>query len=68
MHTALLKQKTNKDLLTAQETYSGFCNNLYGERIRKEWIYVQLNYLAIHLKLTPHCKSTILQYDILKNK
>ena len=37
-----------------------------GKESEKEWIYayVQLNHLAVHLKLTQHCKSTILQYKI----
>ena len=28
------------------------------------YVYVQLNHLAVHLKLTQHCKSTLLQYKI----
>ena len=44
-----------------------------GKEPEKGWIYVYLNHLAVHLKLTQHCKSTILQYKIkiklnLKNK
>ena len=37
-----------------------------GKESEKEWmyVYVQLNYFAVHLKLTQHCKSTILQYKI----
>ena len=37
-----------------------------GKESEKEWIYVyvQLNHFAVHLKLTQHCKSTILQYKI----
>ena len=37
-----------------------------GKESEKEWIYVyvQLNHFAIHVKLTQHCKSTILQYKI----
>ena len=31
--------------------------NIYKE----EYIYIWLKYFAIHLKLTQHCKSTILQ-------
>ena len=26
------------------------------------YIYIKLNHFAVHLKLTQHCKSTILQY------
>ena len=37
-----------------------------GKESEEEWIhvYVQLNHLAVYLKLTQHCKSTILQYKI----
>ena len=37
-----------------------------GKESEKEWIhvYVELNHFAVHLKLTQHCKSTILQYKI----
>ena len=33
-----------------------------GKESGKEWIYVHvlLNHFAVHLKLTQHCKSTIL--------
>ena len=27
-------------------------------------VYVYLNYFSVHRKLTQHCKSTILQYEI----
>ena len=39
-----------------------------GKESEKGWIYVyiKLNHFAIHLKLTQHCKSTILQYKIKK--
>ena len=42
-----------------------------GKESQKEWIYVHIKliYFAIHLKLTQHCKSTILQKKkIGKNK
>ena len=46
-----------------------------GKESEKElicvYVYVQLNHFAVHLKLTQHCKSNILQYKIkikLKNK
>ena len=34
-----------------------------GKEPKKQWIYVyvQLNHFAVHLKLTQHCKLTILQ-------
>ena len=28
------------------------------------YVCIQLNHFAVHLKLTQHCKSTILQYKI----
>jgi len=35
-----------------------------GKKSEKEYIYTytKLNHFAVHLKLTPHCKSTILQF------
>ena len=37
-----------------------------GKESEKEWIYVyvSLNHFAVHLRLTQHCKSTILHYKI----
>ena len=37
-----------------------------GKKSDKEWIYapVQLTHFAVRLKLTQHCKSTILQCKI----
>ena len=37
-----------------------------GKESKEEWIYVyvKLIHFAVHLKLTQHCKSTILQYKI----
>lgn len=37
-----------------------------GKESEKEWISVdvQQNHFAVHLKLTQHCKSSILQYKI----
>ena len=34
-----------------------------GKEAKKEWIYayVQLIHFAVYLKLTQHCKSTLLQ-------
>ena len=32
------------------------------------YIYIKLNHFAVYLKLTQHCKSTILQYKIKINK
>ena len=37
-----------------------------GKESEKDWVYVYEypNYFAIHLKLTPQCKSNIPQYKI----
>ena len=35
-----------------------------GKESKNEWIYVNLNHTAVHLKLTQYCKSTTLQYKI----
>ena len=37
-----------------------------GKESEKEciYVYVQLNHFVVHLKLTQHCKSTMLQYKI----
>ena len=44
--------------------------NLYPNGFLKGWVYVyvQLIYFAVHLKLTQHCKSTILQIFKKLNK
>ena len=31
-------------------------------------MYILLNHLAVHLELTQHCKSTILQYKLKKKR
>jgi len=36
-----------------------------GKKSEKEW---DMNHFAVHLKLTQHCKSTILQYKIKLKK
>ena len=42
--------------------YSICCYNLHGKKIWKRiCIHVKLNHFVTHLKLTQHCKSTILQ-------
>ena len=43
-----------------------------GKELEKEYIYIYIyiyvcvcvNHFAVHLKLTQHCKSTIVQYKI----
>ena len=35
-----------------------------GKESEKEYIHVQLNHFAVHLKLTQHCQSTIFEYKI----
>ena len=46
-----------------KELYSMVRNNLHGERVWKDCVFmrVSLNRFAVHLKLTQHCKSAILQ-------
>ena len=55
-----------------REPYSIFCKTYIGKESEKEYIflyvymcvcvyiYIELNHFALHLKLTPYCKSTIL--------
>ena len=47
-----------------RELYSILCNNLYGKRTWKtiDICIFMLKHCAVHLKLTQHCNSTILQY------
>ena len=59
------KQVNSKDLLYSTGNsiqYPGINHN--GKEYKKEcvYIYVQLNHFAVHLKLTQHCKPTILQF------
>ena len=39
-----------------------------GKKLEKEWIYIyiKLNHLAVHVKLTQHCKSTTVYNKTLK--
>ena len=41
-----------------------------GKESEKElrYVCVKLNHFAVYLKLTQHCKSTILQFKIKKKK
>ena len=70
-----IKQIINKDLLYCTGNYTQYLVITYMEKKSgKEYIYIyiymqvhiytQLNHFAVRLKLTQHCKSTILQ---LKN-
>ena len=54
--------KTSKSIYIKIDNCSILCNDLYGKNIKK-WIYVyvQLIHFAVHLKLTQHYKSTMLQ-------
>ena len=48
-----------------RELYSISCNNLYWKRIWKRryiYTYIYLSHSAVPLKLTQHCKLTILQF------
>ena len=54
----------NKDLLNSLGTSIQHCDRLYGERIWRRmdiYVYVWLVHFAVHLKLTRHCKSPMLQ-------
>lgn len=44
------------------------CNNLDGRGSEKGWTHVKLTHAAAHLKLTQHCKSTTLQYNLIKKE
>ena len=60
-----------KLLRSSGEIYSILCDGLYGERICKIvviYLHVWLIHFAVHLKLTQHCKSPILQENLLKKK
>ena len=62
------KEITNRDLLYRRGNYMQYFVTTYkGKKSEKEYIYiyVKLNYFAIHLKLTQCGKSTIPQF---KNK
>ena len=72
------KQITNKDLLYSTGNYTQYLVITYkGKESEKEYmciyiyvclyIYIYLNHFAVHLKLTQHCKSTILQLKKKKN-
>ena len=55
-----IKQVIDKDLLYSTGNSTQYSVITYmGKESEKEWIYVyvQLNHLAVHLKLTQHCKS-----------
>ena len=58
--------KQQEPTVQCRGLYSMFCNNLYGEGIWEEWIYVWLNHCAVHLKFIKHCKSTIFQLNFFK--
>ena len=67
MHTTICKRDNQQgSTVWHRELYSIFCNKVYGKKSGKEWIYAhrQLTHFAVHLKLTQHCKSTILQCKI----
>ena len=60
-----------KLLRSSGEIYSILCDGLYGERICKIvviYLHVWLIHFAVHLKLTQHCKSPILQENLFKKK
>ena len=52
----------NKVLLYGTGNYIQYLIIIYnGKESEKEYIYVYLNHFAVHLNLTQHCKSTLLQ-------
>ena len=60
-----IKQMNNKDLLYSTGNYIQYLVINY-KRIWKSiyvyvCVYIYVNHFAVHLKLTRHCKSTILQ-------
>ena len=63
MHTTI-KWISNKDLLYSTGNSTQYSVVAYmGKESRKEWmcIYIWVIHFAVHLKLTQHCESTILQ-------
>ena len=57
-------------LLYSTRTSAHYCIITYmGKESEKEWIhvYVELIHFAVHLTLTQHCKSTVLQYKMETN-
>ena len=56
-----IKYINNKDILYSTRSYIQYCVIVCdGKEPEKEYISY-LNHFAVHLKLTQHCKSTILQ-------
>ena len=59
-----MKQITSQELLHSTENSTQYCIiTRIGKESKKRWTYVyaQLIHIAVHLKLTQHCESTILQ-------
>ena len=53
----------NKNLMYSTGNSTQYSVTAYmGKELKKkkEWIYVQLIHFAVYLKLTQHCKSTML--------
>ena len=66
IYISLYIKQINKILLYSTGNYTQYFVITYkGRESKKIVMYVELNHFAVHLKLTQHCKSTILQ---LKNK
>ena len=59
-----IKQSVNKVLLYSPGNSTQHCNNLYEKRSWKRIDICITESLCYTLKLTQHCKSTILQYKI----
>ena len=59
-----MKQVNNKDLLYSTGNYTQYIIIMYnGKESEKEYIYICIteSLFAVQLKLTQHCKLTILQ-------
>ena len=64
IYTLLYIKYITENLLYNTENYTQYFVLTYkGKEFEKDQIHVhvQLNHFAIHLKLTQHCKSTMLQ-------
>ena len=59
----------NRDLLYSTGNYIQYFTTVnYEKEYEKEYICVKRNHFAVHLKLTQHCESTILQLKTNKKE
>ena len=48
--------------MNSTENYTQYFVITYkGKESEKEYMYIYVNHLAVHLKVTQHCKSTVPQ-------